>query len=303
MPKSWRCKSLKLLRIYLGVGVTIQAVCSCLLSVLEQEGLGVGWRDCLADSSPLLTSKGSQTQLRVGRDLLGGNNVDGNHQTGGYIHFAVTIYLSSRVVKWVTTTARCLGVMVPALPWWGTLLVHGRHNYFAAIGEQGKHFSLLFHSLIFLSIKWWAAKVVAKQEGACICTHRGSPAVSLGQCHIMPELCLCWSTQNQEWASSMSNVAVFILEDPSYYAAAISVSTVLDIWVLWQIMSYLHEVFVWQCEHRYPFSLRVLLCSHATDTHECFMWALLCSVFCSVFSSFWKWLNPLYINISFMFLT
>lgn len=71
-----------MLRIYSGVGVTIQPICSWLLSVLEQESLGVGWMDCLADSSPLLTPKGSQTQLRVGRDLLDGNNADRKHQTG-----------------------------------------------------------------------------------------------------------------------------------------------------------------------------------------------------------------------------
>lgn len=132
--------------------------------------------------------------------------------------------------------------MVAALAQWGALLVHGRHSYLAAIGEQGKHFSLLFHSLI----SWVSSggqQVVAKQEGACICTHRGSPAVSLGQCHVIPELCLCWSTQNQDWASGTSNVSVFILEDLCYYAAAICISAVLDIWVLWQIMSYLHAVF------------------------------------------------------------
>lgn len=44
-----------------------------------------------ADSSPPLTPKGSQTQLGVGRDLLGGNNADGKHQTGWYIHFAATV--------------------------------------------------------------------------------------------------------------------------------------------------------------------------------------------------------------------
>lgn len=38
--------------------------------------------DCLADSSPLLTLQGSQTQLRVGRNLLDGNNAEGEHETG-----------------------------------------------------------------------------------------------------------------------------------------------------------------------------------------------------------------------------
>lgn len=62
--------------------MTIQPVCSWLLGVLEQEGSGVGWMDCLPDSSPLLTPKGSQTRPRVGRDLLDGNNAEWKHQTG-----------------------------------------------------------------------------------------------------------------------------------------------------------------------------------------------------------------------------
>lgn len=70
--------------------------------------------------------------------------------------------------------------------------------------------------------------------------------MSFGQvpCHAMPQLHLCRSAQNQEWALGISNVAVFVLEHLSYYAAAISVSMVLDIGVLWQIMTYLHAVFV-----------------------------------------------------------
>lgn len=80
--------------------MTIQPVCSWLLSVLEQEGLGVGWMDCLADSSPLLTPKGSQTQLRVGRDLLNGNNADGKHQTGcACASHTDYLCVSSRVVE------------------------------------------------------------------------------------------------------------------------------------------------------------------------------------------------------------
>lgn len=60
--------------------MTIRPVCSWLLSVLEQESLGTGWMNCLDDSSPLATPKGSRTQLRVGRDLLDGNNTEGKHQ-------------------------------------------------------------------------------------------------------------------------------------------------------------------------------------------------------------------------------
>lgn len=211
--------------------------------------------------------------------------------------------LSSSVVKWRTTAASCLGdSSCPAAVGHLVTITPWQTQLFSSNRRAGKAFFSAFPFSDFLSIKWWAAGC-CQAEGACICTHRGSPAVSFSQCHVVPELHLCCSTQNQAWASGISNVAVFILKDLSCYAAAISVSTVLDIWVLWQIKGYLHAVFVWQCEHRYPFSLGVLLCSHATDTHECFLLAFLCSVFCSVLFSFWKWLNPLYINISFMFLT
>lgn len=49
---------------------------------LNKRAWGVGWMDCLADSSPLLTLQGSQTQLRVGRNLLHGNNANEKHETG-----------------------------------------------------------------------------------------------------------------------------------------------------------------------------------------------------------------------------
>lgn len=129
-----------MLRIYSRVGVTIRPVCSCLPSVLEQESLGTGWMNCLGDSSPLLTPKGSRTQLRVGRDLLAGNNTEGEYQTGWALaSLAVhTVYL----VKWGSQEPS-LKLFVPCVT--TPLCLDSAHAMEKRVSSNGRAGFLPFH--------------------------------------------------------------------------------------------------------------------------------------------------------------
>lgn len=146
-----------MLRIYSRVGVTIRPVCSCLPSVLEQESLGTGWMNCLGDSSPLLTPKGSRTQLRVGRDLLAGNNTEGEYQTGWALaSLAVhTVYL----VKWGSQEPP-LKLFVPCVT--TPVCLDSAHTMEKRVSSNGRAGFLLS---IFLSIEH-QQHLVAIQERA-----------------------------------------------------------------------------------------------------------------------------------------
>lgn len=159
-----------MLRIYSRVGVTIRPVCSCLPSVLEQESLGTGWMNCLGDSSPLLTPKGSRTQLRVGRDLLAGNNTEGEYQTGWALaSLAVhTVYL----VKWGSQEPS-LKLFVPCVT--TPVCLDSAHTMEKRVSSNGRAGFLPFH----FPEHWASAASCCHTGKSRVCIFRWGPAVFL----------------------------------------------------------------------------------------------------------------------------
>lgn len=147
-------------------------------------------------------------------------------------------------MAWGTTTAKHLGDTVPALP----LLLCGRDGHLAAVGEWAKHFSPPRRSP---SSQVWrdGQRVVARRAGTGAAWVGEALACPSAMCGAMLT-CL----ERKTGFKHSQRGCIYSGRSQLLCCSHIYIYSVLDIWVLWQIMTYLHAVFVWQRELHWSLS-------------------------------------------------
>lgn len=120
--------------------------------------------------------------------------------------------------------------------------------------RPGKAFFAAFPFSVFPRIEWWAACCCQAGRNS-VCIRRWGPAMFFGQLRSHASsapvlICLKRKTGfKHSWCG-----CVYSGRSQLLCCSHIYIYSVLDIWVQWQIMTYLHAVFVWQHEHRWSLS-------------------------------------------------